>query len=67
MLAWIGNIFLVLGLYGVGNRVRRAFLAYIVGEACWVIQATSKHDWALASICAVFLLMAIRSYVKWGE
>lgn len=67
MLSWIGNLFIVAGLYGVGNKLRRAFLASIVGESCWIIQAASKHDWALTSICVVFLLMAVRSYIKWGK
>ncbi len=66
-LGWIGDVFIVVGLYGVGNRSRRAFLASIVGEACWILRATALRDWALAAICVVFLLMAVRSYIKWGQ
>lgn len=66
MLGWIGNVFIVFGLWGVGNKNRRAFLYCIVGEAAWTANAVLKHDWALASICVVFLGMAIRGYVKWA-
>lgn len=68
MLGWIGNVFIVAGLWGIGNKARSAFLLSIVGECLWIANALTKAgsaDWALASICAVFALMAVRSYVKW--
>lgn len=69
MLGWIGNFFIVSGLWGIGNKVRRAFLLSVVGESLWVANALSKTpvDWALASICVVFAVLAVRSYVKWGN
>lgn len=66
VLGWIGNLFIIAGLWGVGNRSRRAFLFSVVGEACWISNATARRDWALASICVVFAVMAIRGYIKWG-
>lgn len=65
MLGWIGNVFIVVGLWGVGNRDRRAFLASCVGEALWIANAYARSDWALASICVVFFAMAVRGYLKW--
>lgn len=67
MLGWIGNIFIVAGLWGVGNRSRNAFLLSITGETFWIANAYLRADWALTSICVVFLLMAVRGYVKWGK
>lgn len=67
MLGWVGNLFIVVGLWGVGNRSRTAFVVSALGEACWVSNAVARKDWALASICVVFLLMAVRSYVLWGR
>ena len=67
MLGWIGNVFIVVGLWGVGNKSRRAFLASIVGESFWILNATLRHDSALTAICVVFLVMAIRGYIKWGK
>lgn len=67
MLGWIGNVFIVAGLWGAGNRYRPAFLASVVGESFWIANAYSRSDWALGSICVVFLAMALRAYVKWGQ
>lgn len=66
MLGWIGNAFIVGGLWGVGNKNRNAFLLSIVGEAFWIANAIGRSDWALASICVVFAVMAARGYYKWA-
>ena len=66
MLGWIGNVFIVAGLYGLGNKSRNAFIYSIAGEILWTINATIRHDWALASICVVFGLMAVRGFFMWG-
>lgn len=68
MLGWIGNAFIVAGLWGIGNKAREAFLLSVVGESLWIANALSKEprDWALASICIVFAAMAVRSYIKWA-
>lgn len=67
MLGWIGNLFIVAGLAGItSKRPRRyAFLFSVAGEAAWITNAYLRDDWALASICTVFLLMAVRGFVNW--
>jgi len=67
MLGWIGNVFIVVGLWKIGSKVRSAFLFSIVGESLWIANAVARQDWALASICTVFNLMALRSYYMWGQ
>jgi hypothetical protein len=67
MLTWIGNGFIVAGLWGVGNRYRPAFLASLVGESFWITASYFRRDWALGSICIVFFLMALRGYILWGR
>ncbi len=67
MLGWVGNVFIVVGLYGIGNKNRNAFIASFIGEALWIANAAHRSDWALTSICVVFAAMAARSYVKWGK
>ena len=67
MLGWIGNLFIVAGLWGVGDKRRHAFLFSIAGEGAWIANAHSREDWALTSICVVFLLMAVRGWIKWGR
>lgn len=64
---WVGNVLIVAGLYGVGNHNRKAFLFSIAGEGFWIAASYQGHNWALLSICIVFLLMALRGYVKWGQ
>ena len=66
MLAWVGNAFIVAGLWGIGNKQREAFLFSIVGESIYIIYAAQSNLWALFAICWVFLAMAVRGYVKWG-
>ena len=67
MLGWIGNLFIVVGLWGVGNKNRNAFLSSIAGESLWIANSYLRKDWALTSICVVFFLMAVRGYIKWGK
>ena len=65
MLGWIGNLFIVAGLWGVGSKRRHAFLFSIAGEVAWIANAAGRGDWALTSICVVFLLMAMRGWWLW--
>lgn len=67
MLGWIGNVFIVGGLYGVANKRRNAFISSMLGESFWIANATLRHDPALVSICIVFLGMAVYGYFKWGD
>ena len=66
MLGWIGNAFIVAGLWGIGNKTRSAFVLSVIGESFWIANAYLRQDWALATICVVFAAMAVRSYIKWA-
>lgn len=66
MLGWIGNLFIVIGLWGIGNKQRNAFIFSIIGEAAYIVRSYQSADWALFAVCWVFLLMAVRGYIKWG-
>jgi hypothetical protein len=67
MLAWIGNLLIVVGLYKIGDKWRHAFLFSIAGELLYIARSVAAKDWALAFICVVFCAMAFRNWVKWGE
>lgn len=67
LLGWIGNIFIVVGLWKIGDKWRHAFLFSIVGEAAWIARATMVEDWALATICLIFCGLAARSWYKWAS
>lgn len=64
---WLGNLFIVAGLWGVGSRKRGAFLFSIAGEAFYIHRSFMVRDWALFAVCWVFLAMAARGYVLWGR
>jgi len=66
ILGWIGNVFIVIGLWKIGSKKRNAFLFSIVGELTWMIKSMWIHQYDLAFITMVFFLLAIRSYIKWG-
>lgn len=64
---WLGNAFILIGLYLIGNKKRYAFLFSVVGEALWMVWSIRERIWSLALITLVFAALAIRSYIKWGQ
>lgn len=67
LLGWVGNVSIVLGLWGIGNKNRKAFLFSMVGETAWIVKSILTSQWDLAFICCVFCALAIRSYIKWND
>lgn len=67
MLGWIGNLFIVAGLWGIGSKRRGAFLFSVVGESAYIARSYIAADWALFAVCWVFLLMAVRGFILWGR
>lgn len=67
MIGWIGNVFIVLGLYGIGDKRRNAFFFTIAGECCYIVHTFLNGDWAIFAAAWIFLAMAVRGYVKWGQ
>jgi hypothetical protein len=67
LLKWIGNIAIVIGLWKIGDKWRHAFLFSIAGETAWIIAALHSQDYALATICTIFNIMAFRNWIKWGK
>lgn len=65
IIGWLGNVFIVIGLYGIGNRWRPAFIFSVLGELCWIYKAGCMHLWDLLAMCLIFAALAIRSYFKW--
>ncbi len=65
-LGWIGNVFLVWGIWEIGNKRRFAHLLTVVGESAWIVKSLIVGQYDLAFICAIFLVLAARCWVKWG-
>jgi hypothetical protein len=66
-LGWVGNIFIVTGLWLIGSKNRKAFYFSVLGEALWVIKSLYADQYDLAVICCVFAVLAVRSYISWGK
>lgn len=64
-LSWIANAFIITGLYLVGNKKRGAFLYTITGETLWLVAAIGWQLWSMAFVCAIFVGLAVRNYIKW--
>ena len=67
MIAWIGNIFICIGLWRLGSKCRDAFFFSIVGEVIWIYWSASERLWSLTFICCVFCIMAIRGAILWNK
>ena len=67
MLGWISNLFIVVGLWGVGNKSRIFLLISAIGNIGWLSIATARSDWALAALCVVLISLSVRGWFKWGS
>lgn len=67
MISWIGNLFIILGLWYIGDRKRFAFVFSIIGETIWLVYACYIHMWSMAFICGVFAVLAVRNWFKWNQ
>lgn len=65
MLSWIGNVFIVAGLWYQGGKHWWAFIFSLIGEAFWIEYAVQQHLWSLAFICCVFGGLALRNLILW--
>ena len=65
-MGWIANLLIFIGTYLVGRKDRRAFVFTAIGEAVWTWVAVQRDMTDLAAVCAVFGLMALWNYRKWG-
>ena len=66
-MGWIGNVFLVIGLWLVGYKNRKAFIYSIIGETIWTIYSIKRGMYDLAFICIIFGGLAIRNWYLWGK
>jgi hypothetical protein len=67
IMGWVGNFFIIVGLYKVGNKTRSAFVWTIIGETCFAVHTFSKHDWPIFVAVLIFLFLAALNWWKWGR
>lgn len=66
-MTWIANLLIVIGLWQAGNKKTSAFGFTIVGELIWTAVAFGNEQWDLASICAIFTILAAVNLWKWNH
>ena len=66
-MGWLGNIFIVFGLWYIGNQKRWAFLLTTVGEIIWVLHSYLGGQTDLMVICALFAILQFRSWLKFKQ
>jgi len=65
LLGYLGDVFLVWGVWEMGNRKRYAHLVTVVGETCWIACSLARHEYELTFICVLFGLLAARAWWLW--
>lgn len=66
-MTWFANALVLIGLFLVGGKKRSAFLWTFAGETLWCIAGIQQDMWDLASICAVFAVLAAVNWFRWGR
>lgn len=64
-MGWIGNIFLIIGVFFINQKTRWPFLFMAVGEAIWFAYSMNMHKADMAFICFLFCILATRNFFKW--
>ncbi len=66
-MGWVANIFLLIGLVGLGKKWKHAFLFTAVGEVLWVVESVLIARWDMITLCAVFAVLALWNWVVWNR
>lgn len=66
-MTWIANGLIVIGMILIGSRRRSAFLFSAAGESIWTYWAASVGMYDLASICGLFVVLALVNWRRWGR
>lgn len=62
---WVGNVFLLISIWLVGDKKRYSFIIATVGALCWAWWAYRQHVVSLVVIELVFIVMYARGWWKW--
>ena len=64
-MGWIGNLFIIVGLWKVGDKVRSAFIYTMIGEAFFAVHTGMNRDWPIFVAVLIFFSLAARNWWKW--
>lgn len=67
MWGWVGTFSILVAVILLGRKIRFGWALEIVGSAAWVFEAivSSPIDWALLTLNAVFVVLAVLGWVQW--
>lgn len=65
MIAWIGNVLLLVSMWQLGKKQRAGWITQAVGAACWGIEGYLTDSAALTFIEAVFVAVNLYNFNKW--
>lgn len=65
---WIGNVFLLVSIWLVGDKKRYSFIIATMGAVCWAIWAWNHgRVISLIFIELAFIVMYVRGWLKWKD
>lgn len=64
-LGWIGNLVLIAGMASMSPKRRWPFALLVIGEAIWTVHAIRRGSFDMATICVVFVSLALVNFLKW--
>ena len=67
MTGWIGNAFILLGIFAVAHRKRYGFILGITGNSLWCLRGAVTHQWDLIVIEVIIVILQAYSWWKWGH
>lgn len=66
-IGWLGNAFVIAGLWFLSPHSRWPFLATAVGELIWAVRSWQIGQPDMLLICVLFAGLALRNYWRWDR
>ncbi len=62
---WIAGLIELIAIWTIGNKNRKAFLLFIIGNILWSYIAIKTELYGLLLVTFPAILLNIRNYYKW--
>jgi hypothetical protein len=67
ILQWVGDVFIIAGVWYVGEKKRFAFLLSMIGNGLWLVYCTRAQMLQLGILASVFIWLSFRNWQMWRE
>ena len=64
-MGWIGSLFIALGVYLTGRKLRIGWLSTFTGEFFWGMKGYETSQWDLVALSSVFAVLYLHNFRKW--